>query len=160
MSKNEELITRFYQAFSKQDWKTMQQCYHPNCTFSDPAFLKLNANQTRAMWHMLCEAAQNFSLTYSSVQADNTAGSCHWEAQYDFSRTGRKVYNIIEAHFTFQDGKIITHRDKFDLWRWSRMALGAPGYLLGWSPIVQDKIRATAMKSLEKFLQNHPEYQS
>jgi hypothetical protein len=34
------------------------------------------------------------------------------------------VINIIQAHFHFQDGLIIKHTDDFDVWKWSKQALG------------------------------------
>ena len=77
-----------------------------------------------------------------------------------FSTTGRKVHNVIDAMFGFQDGKIIRHNDHFDLWRWTRMALGTSGILLGWSPVVQNKVRETAQHGLEIFIAKHPEYQN
>lgn len=159
MNEYETLITKFYEAFSKRDWKTMQSCYHPDIVFYDPAFQKLKGLQAYAMWHMLAESAQNFSLTFTNVTATPNGGSCHWEAYYDFSRTGRRVHNSIDAQFSFRDGKIIAHSDRFDLWRWSRMALGIPGILLGWSPFLQNKVRQTALKTLGKFIEKHPEYQ-
>ena len=38
------------------------------------------------------------------------------------------------------DGKIIKHTDIFDLWEWSKQALGVSGYLLGWSGFMKNKI--------------------
>jgi hypothetical protein len=62
------------------------------------------------------------------------------------------VHNIIDATFTFRDGKIVRHVDRFDLWRWAGMALGVTGKLLGWTPIVQGKIRAQAAQGLDAFI--------
>ena len=62
------------------------------------------------------------------------------------------MHNQIEATFRFADGKIIEHTDVFDLWAWTRMALGLPGILLGWSPPIQNKVRATARKGLDAWL--------
>lgn len=75
----------------------------------------------------------------------------HWEARYDFTATGRKVHNIIDATFEFADGKIIRHRDHFDLHRWAGMALGLKGKLLGWAPPVQNAIRKMAVKGLDQY---------
>jgi hypothetical protein len=86
------------------------------------------------------------------VQADAEYGSCTWIASYTFSKTGKKVVNNINAHFKFHEGKIVEHMDDFDLWKWSRQALGASGWLLGWSAFVQNKIRNNAKQSLEKFM--------
>jgi len=37
--------------------------------------------------------------------------------------------------------------------------LGPMGVLLGWSPLVQGRVRGTAVSSLHKFIVKHPEYQ-
>jgi hypothetical protein len=112
------------------------------------------------MWHMLCENAQNFSLKYSEVDSNGNQGKCRWDAWYTFSRSGRSVHNIIQANFDFKDGLIIKHTDVFNFWRWSSMALGFPGILLGWTPFLQGKVQTTARKSLLKFISEHPQYQS
>jgi hypothetical protein len=72
-------------------------------------------------------------------------------ATYLFSQTGRTVVNRIDAHFVFGDGKIVEHRDHFDLWRWARQALGGKGLLLGWAAPVQNAIRRQAAKGLAQF---------
>ena len=66
--------------------------------------------------------------------------------------TGRPVHNVIDSRFTFRDGKIATHADTFDLWRWSRMALGLKGALLGWTPFVQKAIRSEARRGFDGWL--------
>ncbi|MCA9933009.1 MAG: nuclear transport factor 2 family protein [Anaerolineales bacterium] len=158
MNLHKELIASFYTAFQQRDYAGMIACYHPDIHFSDPVFTDLQGKQAMAMWHMLCERGKDLQITFSGVQAQETTGQAHWEATYTFS-TGRKVHNIIDATFTFQDGKIIRHRDSFDLWRWTRMALGTTGILLGWSPVVQKRVRGTAVAGLHKFIAQHPEYQ-
>jgi len=40
----------------------------------------------------------------------------------------------------------------FDFWAWSRQALGLPGWLLGWTPWLRRKVRATAARNLAKFM--------
>ena len=63
------------------------------------------------------------------------------------------MHNKIDAAFTFDgNGLIATHRDRFDFWAWSRQALGTPGLLLGWSPFLRNKVRATAAGNLQRFL--------
>lgn len=150
-----ELITKFYTAFQQKDWKAMHNCYHKEVTFYDPAFRQLKGTDVLAMWHMLCLNAKDFKLTFSNVTAHENQGSCNWQASYSFSKTGRKVDNVITANFTFKDGLILDHKDTFDLWRWSRMALGLPGILLGWSPLLQNKVNQNALKSLERFKPEH-----
>ena len=156
MSTNAELITRFYTAFQKRDAEGMVACYAPEVTFSDPVFPALQGEGARGMWRMLCARGKDLRLEFSAVQADDRTGSAHWEAWYSFSATGRKVHNIIDASFTFSNGRIASHVDRFDLYRWSRQALGAKGELLGWTPLVQNAIRRTAARSLESYLRPKP----
>ena len=54
----------------------------------------------------------------------------------------------VEQHHVFA----ARQRDRFDFWRWARQALGAPGWLLGWSPLLRNKVRATAAKNLARFM--------
>jgi hypothetical protein len=104
------------------------------------------------MWEMLCANAKNFELTFSDVAADEQTGRAHWEARYDFSATGRRVHNKIDAEFEFQDGKIIKHTDTFDFWKWSGQALGPAGSVLGWTPLLRNKVQKQAREKLAKFI--------
>ena len=145
------LITRFYQAFQQLDAETMAQCYTEDVLFSDPVFGELRGQDARDMWRMLTSRAKDFTLSFNTVQADDQQGSAHWVATYVFSQTGNIVVNNIQARFVFRDGKICEHRDHFDLWQWSRQALGFKGVLLGWTPLVKNAIRAQAQKGLKAF---------
>ena len=153
MLDNEKLIQKFYSAFQSKDYVTMQGLYHPQGHFSDPVFTSLNSAEVKAMWQMLISRGKDLRVDFNNIKADDKQGSCHWEAWYTFSSTGKKVHNIIDASFEFSDGLILKHRDVFDFWRWSRQSLGIAGVLLGWSPLLKDKIRATAAAGLRKFMQ-------
>jgi ketosteroid isomerase-like protein len=153
MHSNGSLITTFYEAFDRCDGDAMAACYHDEATFTDPVFAGLDGQQAGDMWRMLTSQASDLRVKFGEVQADDDTGSAHWEAWYTFSATGRKVHNIIEARFQFRDGEIIEHVDDFDFWRWSRMALGLPGIFLGWTPLLQNKVRAQAQKGLARFRQ-------
>jgi ketosteroid isomerase-like protein len=152
---NAELINSFYQAFQRQDAEAMAACYAPDVQFSDEVFIDLKGREAGDMWRMLCSRAQDFSLSFSAVEADQQRGEAHWTAHYTFSATGRAVVNHIRAEFVFKDGLIIQHRDHFDLWRWSRQALGLKGLLLGWLPAVQAAIRRQARQGLAAFQARH-----
>ncbi len=151
MHPNASLLETFYAAFKKRDAETMVGCYHPDIWFSDPVFHDLRGPRAGAMWRMLCARATTLVIEYSGISADDKTGRAHWEARYDFTATGRKVHNVIDATFEFKDGKIIRHADKFDLWRWAGMALGPKGKLLGWLPPIQNAIHKNAVKSLDSF---------
>ena len=153
MNANEQLISKFYSAFNKKDHATMQSFYHSEAQFYDPVFEHLNSKEVKSMWEMLVTGAKDLKIEVSEINSNETAGSCRWDAWYTFTATGRKVHNIIYASFKFQDGKIIDHQDRFDFWRWSRMALGVSGTLLGWSGLIRNKVRKTAQGRLKKFLE-------
>ena len=151
-NQNEEIINRFYTAFNNRDFATMQNCYHDEAEFHDAVFQHLNSREVKAMWQMLLQSSKDIVVTYSEVAADVQKGSCRWDAVYTFSQTNRKVHNIIHANFEFKDGKIIKHNDHFDFWRWSKMALGLSGLLLGWTPFLKNKISTAARGKLQKFM--------
>jgi hypothetical protein len=152
MHANERLIHGFYTCFQQLDANGMVECYAPDIAFSDPVFTDLEGGEVGAMWHMLGSRAKNFSLKFRNINADTNRGRAHWEATYLFSKTGRMVTNVIDAEFEFRDGLIVRHRDDFSFWRWSRQALGGAGLLLGWTPMLRNKVRAEARKSLDEFI--------
>ena len=151
MHPNEELVASFYAAFAAGDHATMARSYVDDATFSDPVFPNLAAAEARAMWRMFCTSGNEIDVTYSGVQADDGKGSAKWEAVYSFPKTGRRVHNKISAQFEFDNGLIARHRDTFDLYKWTRMALGPPGVLLGWTPLVKNQVRSQARTQLERF---------
>lgn len=152
MNHHSAIIEKFYTAFSTQDAATMASCYHDNIQFQDPVFGILEGKKVMAMWQMLLERSQgNLRVEYSEVTSDATTGSATWVATYHFSKTNRKVINIIKASFEFKDGLISKHTDVFDLWHWSRQAFGIRGLLLGWTSFMQQKIRTQALLGLNTF---------
>jgi len=149
--RNLETIRRFYAAFDDHDAEAMAACYAPDISFSDPVFPDLHGDEAGDMWRMLTGRAEDLRVELASSDADDGTGRANWIAHYTF-RTGRKVVNDIDATFTFDDvGRITEHHDRFDLWKWTRMALGPIGVALGWTPIVQGKVRREAAAGLEEF---------
>ena len=153
MSLNAELVQNFYVAFQARDAAGMCACYHPSVTFSDPVFGRLPAAEATAMWHMLCGRAKDLQITFRDIQANAETGTAHWEARYTFGKKSRFVHNVIDAKFAFRENLIVQHDDTFDLWKWTRMALGPSGTLLGWTPWVKSAVRGDARRGLEAFIQ-------
>jgi ketosteroid isomerase-like protein len=153
MNDNEKVLNKFYTAFQNRDYQTMGECYADNARFSDEAFINLDALQTRAMWKMLCVKGKDLQLTFKNVSANETDGSCEWTAKYTFSVTGKKVENHIKATFKFANGQIIKHNDSFDFYKWSSQAIGIMGVLLGWTSFLKNKVRKTASKNLQDFIE-------
>lgn len=156
MHPNAQLLTDFYTAFQKGDAETMAASYLPDAQFADAVFTDLKGGEIGDMWRMLTGRAKDFSLKFDGISADDQQGQAHWVATYTFSATGNTVVNDIQARFTFRNGKIATHKDHFDLWRWAGQALGLKGKLLGWTPRAQKAIQQQAAKGLAQYRAGKP----
>lgn len=146
----EAVLHKFYSAFARGDHATMGACYHDQARFSDPVFPDLDARGVRAMWKMLLSGGGDLRITFKVLEENANGGRCRWEAFYTFSKTGRPVHNVVSSTVIFKDGLIVKQVDEFDFWRWSRQALGMSGVLLGWTPIVRNKVRTMAADRLRK----------
>lgn len=150
---NAALIEKFYTSFAGSDAEGMVSCYADDIVFEDPAFGVLKGHQAKSMWRMLLAGAGGgISIQFSNVTATETTGHADWIAVYNFSKTNRKVTNRVSAQFQFKDGKIIRHTDTFDMWKWSKQALGMPGYLLGWSSFMKKKVNGQAIARLNAYI--------
>ena len=158
MHANHTTLEKFYSAFAQLDADTMATCYASDAQFDDEAFSLRGRDQVTGMWRMLCEttrakALADWKLVYSDLEANATIGKAHWEADYRFTATKRLVHNAIDSVFEFNEqGLIVRQRDRFNFWKWSHQALGAPGLLLGWTPFLRNKVRHTAAANLQKFM--------
>jgi len=158
MHPNQTRLDHFYAAFARLDADAMAACYAPDVQFEDEVFSLSGHEQVSGMWRMLCEATQAknreaWTLSYSGLEADDLRGKAHWEADYQFSAARRKVHNVIDSVFEFnEDGLITRQRDRFNFWNWSRQALGLPGILLGWNPSFRTMVKRQAEANLENYL--------
>jgi hypothetical protein len=151
-----DAIERVDAAFDAKDGDAMAAMYAPDAHFHDPVFTDLHGSEPGAMWRML--TGQAHDLTVELAEHDDT--SARWIARYTFSQTGNKVVNDVRATFAFDDaGLIKDHRDDFGFYQWARQALGAPGLLLGWTPIVKGATRKRARASLDKLIAEGPPHQ-
>jgi ketosteroid isomerase-like protein len=150
-NQNTDLIERFYRAFQNLDAEAMAACYAPDIRFQDPAFGPLHGREAGDMWRMLLGRAGDFSLSFDGIESLGQSASAHAVARYTYSATGRFVVNDIRTRFAIRDGLIAEQTDSFDLWRWSRQALGVKGWLFGWSSSAQDSIRTRARRALKDY---------
>ena len=130
----------------------MAACYTPDARFSDPVFTDLRGEEPGAMWRMLTGRAEDLEVELVEHEADEERGSARWLADYTFTSTGRKVHNDVRAVFRFEDGLIADHQDSFSFYAWARQALGPPGVMLGWTPVVRGRVRREARAGLDEFL--------
>ena len=152
MEENRILLEKFYSAFQKKDFKTMQACYALDATFNDEAFSNLNGKEAGKMWEMLITRGKDLELKFEILEATENGGKARWIAKYTFSKTKRLVINEIIGVFEIKNGKILNHADHFDFYKWARQAFGLTGLLLGWTTFFKNKVQKTAMESLKKFI--------
>jgi limonene-1,2-epoxide hydrolase len=147
------IIEEFYEAFSNLDAENMVKHYHPDVVFWDPAFGELRAERAKNMWRMLCHSqkGKGFKVKYQVIDFNTEKANAQWEAFYTFSPTGRKVHNKISASFEIENGLIIRHKDEFNLYKWSKQALGIKGYILGHTSFFSNKLRKKTNLMLSKF---------
>ncbi len=146
-----DIVNTFYSSLAARDGDAMAACYADDIVFEDPAFGELRGRDAGDMWRMLCSSDTDLALEHHILESSDNVVRANWIATYTFTATGNKVRNDIEATMTFRDGKIVDHRDHFDMWKWSSQALGLPGKLFGWAPPLKSKVRSTARDNLKKF---------
>ncbi len=146
-----DLIESFYNSFKAMNPDAMVQAYHDKIAFKDPAFGVLMGKDAKDMWKMLCNRSADLRIEFSDIRADEETASARWEAWYTFSKNGRKIHNIIDAKFKFQDNLIIWHQDNFDIHSWASQAFGFMGKLIGGSEYFQKGLQKKTLKMLKRF---------
>ncbi|PKP26419.1 MAG: nuclear transport factor 2 family protein [Bacteroidetes bacterium HGW-Bacteroidetes-2] len=150
-----EIITQFYDAFVEGNAKNMVFLYDEKIEFEDPAFGKLHGEEAHKMWEMLIKRSNgNLKVSYTIYDVAVNFAVVHWTATYPFARTGRTVTNHIVANIVLKNHKIIKHTDYFNLWKWSRQALGWKGFLLGWTPFFKNKLQQQTQTLLKDYIKN------
>ena len=149
----ESQIGKFYESFSNLDIEGMLACYSDDIVFEDPAFGKLEGDRAKNMWRMLLESqkGKEFRVIYSDESTNENSGTITWEAFYEFSKTGRKVHNVIHAEMQFENGKIVRHKDEFSLRTWAKQAMGFKGAVLGGTSFFKKSLQKQTNALLDKF---------
>jgi ketosteroid isomerase-like protein len=124
--RNEQVIREFYTALQEKDYDKLVSLYHPDATFSDPAYPDLKGDKLRSMWKLIT-SADPLDVSFRDVKAnpDGTV-SGHWDANYELLK-GNPIFNQIDSKFVMKDGKILSHTDSFDFAKWADQAF--PGIL-------------------------------
>lgn len=145
------VIERLYAALRARDGDAMAACYAPDATFRDPAFGALVPGEVQRMWRMLTSRAGDMHVELPEHSADLATGRAHWIATYVFAKTGRTVRNDVRSAFRFHDGLIADQVDTFDLRAWAAQALGPPGRVLGFTPLLGPAIRRQTRSQLDAY---------
>ena len=149
---NQQIVEGFYEAFKNGDADAMVAYYDDDIVFEDPVFGVLNGVDAKNMWRMLVERSRgDLEINFSNITSQGDQATAHWEAIYFFSKTRRRVHNKIDASFLIKNGKILKHNDYFSFYAWSSQALGIPGYVLGWTSFLRNKVRRQSLALLQRY---------
>lgn len=148
-----QIADKFYNAFSNHNSSEMINLYHEDVIFSDPAFGILKGDRAKKMWDMLLSNDQsNLTIQYQIIESSDHDATIKWIAKYRFGPSKRSVVNHVTARLKIDKGKIVEHQDSFNLWKWSKQALGISGLLLGWTSFMRNKIQQKTNHTLDKFI--------
>lgn len=151
---NETIIREFYTSFATGDYQKMTSFYHEDIVFRDPVFGKLEGERVSEMWKMLLSnKSAKLKVEFSDIKTFDNQGEARWKASYLYGKKKRQVINYVHANFKFREGKIVEHFDNFSMSKWSSQALGTVGILLGWAPLLKNKIKKEANKALDKYIE-------
>ena len=145
---SKEIAIKFYDAFSAANIEVLKQLYDKKLIFNDNIFVNLDYNETISMWSSLLVGNKNMSIKYEIKKYSEKYVEVEWIADYLFTSTNRNVKNIILAKMEIDQGKIINHTDNFDFYKWSQMAFGITGVLIGWTSFFKNKVRTEAYNKL------------
>ena len=145
---SKEIAIKFYDAFSAANIDVLKQLYDKKLIFNDNIFVNLDYNETISMWSSLLVGNKNMSIKYEIKKYSEKYVEVEWIADYLFTSTNRNVKNIILAKMEIDQGKIINHTDNFDFYKWSQMAFGITGALIGWTSFFKNKVRTEAYNKL------------
>ncbi|HJS01067.1 MAG TPA: nuclear transport factor 2 family protein [Flavobacterium sp.] len=155
MIHSEKTIHQLYTSLATGNISNIEACYASKVKFHDPIFGTLLDYEVPKMWKMLTKKSKgNLEIEYSILKCNDFKASVKWTAKYTFGKKNRKVINNIKSEFHFKDGLIIKQDDDFDIWAWSKQALGLSGILLGWTGYLQRKIQLQAINSLKNYKEN------
>jgi|GEM_PF-68662 len=156
-----QVVQKYFEAFQQGDWKTMSKSYAPDATFQDPIFPKgLKGNQIGAAWG---DITQNIKpkITFSDIKVDGDTVTAKWNAKYqlDLPLFGKNaIDNDITATFKIKDGKIVDHKEHFDLNEYMREATGMGPFSFLMRPVVRPRLRSGALENMNTFLNKHQDF--
>lgn len=139
-----EVAERFYDAFVNRRFDEMEALYAEGVRFRDNIFRFPDRAGTMRMWRKLLRDPDNVKASYRFERLDGNVAVGRWQADYEIF--GRKVHNDIESRLTIEGGRIVDHRDTFDLGKWARQALplGPLVWVPGVKPLLATLLRRVA----------------
>jgi hypothetical protein len=151
-------IETYFDAFSKGDYRTMRSLCDPKITFNDPVYTSLQGKSVFALHHFMAERRICPTITIRSISEKGNRVKVKWTNEYEYATYKTHISIDVRSIFHFEHTSIISQTDQYNLWKWSKMALGFTGTYLGWTPMFRSTLRRSSQQSLATFIQKHPQY--
>jgi hypothetical protein len=159
MHPNADTITKFYAAFAQLDPEAMGACYADDVRFDDEVFSLRGKAQTMGMWRMLCEATRakgkdDWKLEYSGIEADANDRPRPLGRPLPLQRHRAPGAQPHRRRLHLQPARPDRHAPR-PLQLLGLVAPGArrAGLLLGWTPMLRNKVKQQAAHNLRKFME-------
>lgn len=147
MSIHVNIVKEFYEALSTGDFHAIQSFYSPEATYQDE-IVTLKGNEVFSHWFMMCREDFKTKAELIEIKENQNIVTTKWTIDYLLVPTGRRIFLEEEGYFYFNDGVIAAHRDKFDIYSFTKQGFGMLGYLIGWTSWAQNRLRKQAKKTI------------
>ncbi len=150
------IVTQFFEAFAKHDWRSIARCYHDKASYSDPLFPDLRGERIVYMWYQMLGTAgakqthsmNDLNLEYRILFGDERKAQVEWTANYVYA--GRYVRIEGLTTLAIWDDKIVRHVNEYNFWRWIRQAKGLTGLVFGGLPAYQRNVQRSAQSLVDQ----------
>ncbi len=126
-----QVVSSFYESLAKHDVGAMEAAYDPAAHFHDPLFGSLDGrHEVMEMWKTILPGIDpkkfqsDHEIKGVTPRGDGSYEvKLHWDAHYELR--GRHIDNASDTTMIVKGGKIVDHRDDWDLSAWTKQALPA-----------------------------------
>lgn len=133
--RNRAIAQQFFDRLSARDVSGAMECCGAQIVYSSPFFEGSFERQGResvgAMWRAWLRSMPDARIVCDDIRASHEHASAYWTVDYTLPNSFGRVQQRISADLSFAEGKIIRHRDRFNLHEWASREYGTPGSLLG-----------------------------
>lgn len=124
-----DVVRRFYDAFEKGDFATLESLYAPNVHWQDTIFNYDGRENVMGVWRFEVDPKKGGKITYKILSSEGDKVVVSWSDDYSFF--GNPVNHAITATLTVKDGQIVDHREDYSWDEWAKQAFAFKNLDLG-----------------------------
>ncbi|KKC99687.1 transcriptional regulator [Photobacterium halotolerans] len=108
---------RVYSDLGKDNLASLESLYHPDVVFEDPAHLVEGWPALEAYFRRLFTNVTQCTFTIEESMGDTHQGYVVWTMTFAHPKLSKGEPRTVKgcSHLSFQDNRVIQHRDYFDL---------------------------------------------